>query len=387
MRAHVICALALGVSGLLMTGCLDRDLKPLNPCTVSGVVEKVSVSNVEKVDMLFMIDNSNSMTEEQTSLAVELPSMMTVLATGDSNGDGEQDFPPVKNLHVGVVTSDMGTGGFTVPTCSEPNFGDDGILRTQGNTAITGCMATYPNFLEFRSDSGADPATFARDFTCVAQMGTGGCGFEQQLEAVLKAITPATSPTRFVHGTTGHGDGANAGFVREDSALAIIVLSDEGDCSVADTDLFDPDSSEYPGNLSLRCTDYPDALHPVQRYVDGLLALRPDGERLSYTLIGGVPTDLSGADPDTILADDRMVLRVDPEDPNRLAPSCNEPGRGLAFPPRRMVQVAGDLADAGAQTEVRSICDADFFPALTAALDRIWVTLDQAGNRCLATGD
>ncbi|HEV3485648.1 MAG TPA: hypothetical protein VG106_09590, partial [Vicinamibacterales bacterium] len=53
--------------------------------------------------------------------------------------------------------------------------------------------------------------------------GTGGCGFEQQLEAVLKALSPA-SPTAwtaagyvaptFFAGSTGHALGANAGFVR-----------------------------------------------------------------------------------------------------------------------------------------------------------------------------
>ena len=45
------------------------------------------------------------------------------------------------------------------------------------------------------------------DFACLATLGTGGCGFEQQLKAVRKALTI-------------HADGANAGFVRDDSLLA-----------------------------------------------------------------------------------------------------------------------------------------------------------------------
>jgi hypothetical protein len=49
-------------------GCLDRELKPLNPCLVSGVSRQVQVKNVDKVDLLFMVDNSNSMAGEQQSL-------------------------------------------------------------------------------------------------------------------------------------------------------------------------------------------------------------------------------------------------------------------------------------------------------------------------------
>ena len=47
-------------------------------------------------------------------------------------------------------------------------------------------------------------------------------GFEQQLEATLKAVTPSTAATRFFGDTTGHADGANAGFRREGAVLAIV---------------------------------------------------------------------------------------------------------------------------------------------------------------------
>ncbi len=378
MRAHVLCALILSATGLLVTGCLDRDLKPLNPCTVSGVVEKIQVSNVEKVDMLFMIDNSNSMGEEQASLALELPNLMSVLASGDINGDGTPDFPPVKDLHVGVISSDMGTGGFSVPTCLEPNFGDDGVLRTEGNTSIPGCTATYPSFLEFRADSGADPTAFANDFRCVAQMGTGGCGFEQQLEAVLKAITPSTCTDpwcRFNMDTRGKADTENAGFIRPDSLLALVLLTDEEDCSAADPELFNPSSSVYSGNLNLRCFSYPTAVHPVERFVDGYLATRENPDLLVYAAITGVPPDLvSNPDAisyDSILGDERMMEAVDPTDPNRLAPSCNVPGRGLAFPPRRIVRVAQQIEAAGGNSIVQSICQANFSPALNAIIEKI----------------
>ncbi|HJL29556.1 MAG TPA: hypothetical protein RMI62_10820, partial [Polyangiaceae bacterium LLY-WYZ-15_(1-7)] len=245
-----------------VTGCLDRELRPLNPCTISGVAESVKVDNIENVDLLFMVDNSNSMSEEQVALSNELPRLVRVLASGDADEDGTQDFPPVRSLQIGVVSSDMGTGGFLVPTCSESSFGDDGVLRTEGNVARPGCMATYPSFLSFRPADGGDPSAFASDVTCVAAMGTNGCGFEQQLESILKAVTPSTSSITFGMGTVGHADGANAGFIRDNSLLTIINVTDEDDCSAADPDLFNPSSTAYTGDLNLRCFQYPEAVHP-----------------------------------------------------------------------------------------------------------------------------
>jgi len=83
---------------LLLGGCLDGKLKPLNPCLVSGVVAEIAVTNIDKVDMLFMVDDSGSMAQEQGALAEQFPKLISVLATGDRNQDGDNmddnDFAP-----------------------------------------------------------------------------------------------------------------------------------------------------------------------------------------------------------------------------------------------------------------------------------------------------
>ena len=61
---------AVAVGAVLLSGCMDRKLKALNPCLVSGVVAEIAVTNIDKIDMLFMVDNSNSMKEEQDALAL-----------------------------------------------------------------------------------------------------------------------------------------------------------------------------------------------------------------------------------------------------------------------------------------------------------------------------
>jgi hypothetical protein len=85
-------------------------------------------------------------------------------------------------------------------------------------------------------------------------------------------------------------------------------------------------------------------------------------------VIGGVPPELvtnpEAIDYDRILDHPQMQERVDPATPSQLLPSCNVPGRSIAFPPRRMVGVAQGLEARGATTTVASICQADFAPAL-----------------------
>jgi hypothetical protein len=354
----------------LDSGRARRDAGPCEPLPAT-----------DQVDLLFMVDNSSSMSEEQASLADQVPRLVQMLMTGDrdptfdADGDGVpnddgDDFAPVGSLQVGVITPDMGVGGFNVMTCNdEPNFGDDGLLRTSGNTALSGCMATYPTFLELRGSGEA--AMFARDVACVATAGTGGCGFEQPLEAVLKAVTPATCTDpwcTFQMGTRGHADGANAGFLRPDSILAVVLVTDEEDCSTADPELFNSSSTRYAGELNLRCFSNPTAVHPIDRFVDGFLATRRSPERLVCSVIAGVPPSVTTdtATYPQILAAPEMQEELDPTMMTRLRPSCNVSGRGLAFPPRRIVEVGRELEARGAHTSVQSICASDFTPAIDA---------------------
>jgi hypothetical protein len=96
----------------------------------------------------------------------------------------------------------------------------------------------------FELGAGGDAESFGASIASVAAMGTGGCGFEQQLEAVSPSAptvhtVPGSVPPVFALGTLSHGDRQNAGFVRPGSALAIVLLTDEEDCSARDPGIFD----------------------------------------------------------------------------------------------------------------------------------------------------
>lgn len=397
------------VPGLILAvagGCIEREGRPVNPCTQVTVAQQIQVNNVEKVDLLFMVDNSGSMSEEQASLTAEFPRMIRILASGDLDEDGTEDFKPVKDLNVGVITSDMGGGAFGVTGC-ESEFGDDGILRTEGR-AGGDCNATYPSFLNFQVGGDQTPEEFAADVTCVATTGTAGCGFEQQLEAILKAVTPVTRQpwnasdfvpvgtqgapaglaVPFFNNSRGKADMENAGFFREDAVLAVIPVTDEEDCSTTDIALFNPDAP-FGENLNLRCFQNPNVLHPVSRYVRGLLQARATPNLVIYAPIVGIPTELvpaPGASPDYEQligpADKRhelMVEVVDPTNGNQLRPSCDT-DNGVAFPPIRLVQTAQQLQEAGAGVTVQSICQSDFSGALNEIIRQIASAL---GSACL----
>lgn len=194
--------------------------------------------------------------------------------------------------------------------------------------------------------------------------------------ATLKALLPADTPFPFVTGTA-HGDGANAGFVRDDAILAVIIVSDEDDCSIKDREFFDPESIAYPweglaaGNL--RCFAYPDARVEIDAIVSALRTVKPNPDDLLLAAITGVPPDLV-ADPETtdyeaLLADSRMQEVVNPDRPRgALFPACDLEGTGFALPARRTVEAVAAFGDNGV---VQSICDPTFGQALRGITSRL----------------
>jgi hypothetical protein len=339
-----------------------------------------------ELDLLLMIDSSNSMAEEQALLHEQLPRLVRVLASGDRDGDGVQDFPALSSVQIGVITPDLGAGESAgVPTCAA-GWGEDGLLRA--TSSASGCEASYPSGVLRYDEAGEAPLDdFVAQVACVASVGTGGCGFEQQLEATLLALSPSapadytaagwTAPA-FPGGRTGHGDGANAGFLRRDSMLAILEVTDENDTSVLDSGLFDvadPRFSAVP--LNLRGHEFSDpslgVVQPTSRYVEGLAGLRARPADLIFGVVAGVPSgaisDPANVDYAALEADAAMTPVVNADGTN-LEPSCSSPN-GVAYPPTRIVETARELDALGAGTVVASICDPTFDRLLDGLIERI----------------
>jgi hypothetical protein len=78
-------------------------------------------------------------------------------------------------------------------------------------------------------------------FGKLASLGAGGCGFEQHLLAMQRAL---------------EGNPANAGFLRDDAFLAVIFLADEDDCTFSHSTLLGPESPALGPLQSFRCNRF-----------------------------------------------------------------------------------------------------------------------------------
>jgi hypothetical protein len=295
-----------------------------------------------KLDLLFVVDNSNSMAEEQAMLAGAFPALISALFEPPADpGTGEPLYAAVTDLNVGVVSSDMGVGGYTVRTC-EGN--DDGVLLHAPSPAVPGCAPTYPSFLH--ADAASHGPDFALGFSCIATLGTNGCGFEQPLGAMDKALTVNSEP-----------GGPNEGFLRGDAVLGVVIVSDENDCSTEDFSIFDPAAGD---DLRLRCVSRVAQLTDVAQFGTALRGLRSDGRFVVGMVIGVPPTlGICNATGDVIapcLAEPLMREQVDAGS-GLVRLVCEAAPSTRATPGVRFVELARDLGD---HALVQSICDPQF---------------------------
>ncbi len=340
-----------------------------------------------ELDLLLVVDNSNSMTEEQALLREQLPRIAQILGSGDRDGDGIQDFPALESIHIGVTTTDLGAGDQTgIPTCGR-GWGDDGVLVDRARVEDGSCGGIYDRYARYDESDPASLASFVDQIGCTTRVGIGGCGFEQQLEATLLALSPSaptewtaagwSTPT-FLGDRAPHGDGDNAGFLRPSSILAVLEVTDENDTSVIDTGLFaigDPRFSSVP--LNLRGHEFSDpamgVVQPVSRYVDGLAGLRAEPSDLVFAAVAGIPSgaisDAANVDYGALAANAAMTPVIDASGTN-LVPSCTS-DNGVAFPPTRIVETARQLDERGSGTVLASICDPTFDALIDGLVERI----------------
>src|SRR5262245_60153491 len=182
MRRTSSTVFAAGIVALVgLTGCPDREVSEVDPSQDRVELKDIPLTINRDIDILFVIDNSRSMREEQDNLRMNFPQFINVL---------QQIQGGLPNVHLGVVTSDTGTLNVnTGDAACNATGGDNGNLQTNACAGITG------NFL---SDILIDPltgmrmtnysGTLADAFACIAAVGDTGCGFEQHLDSMKRAL-------------------------------------------------------------------------------------------------------------------------------------------------------------------------------------------------------
>jgi len=187
-----------------------------------------------KLDVLFVIDNSSSMAGKQKILATSVPAFLTQLSGLASD------------IHLGVITTSLGShGGNNVClTSSNPHNDDQAQLIPSKREGIASYMGS--GYLAFDSaglTGVADSAQISADLAAMINAaGEDGCGYEAPLEAMYRFLVDPEPPTsieqqQLVSTPTGINDALlkqRSAFLRPDSSVAIVILSDENDCSIID---------------------------------------------------------------------------------------------------------------------------------------------------------
>ncbi|MGE0550564.1 MAG: hypothetical protein AB7O24_03160 [Kofleriaceae bacterium] len=301
MRNVLTTASILGMASLgLVAGCPDRTISTVQPQQGRVEYKDIPVNVNRNVDILFVIDDSPSMLDKQTNLKNNFKDFISVLQTIQGG---------LPDVHIGVVSSDVGTfatdgnpggaiGQIGMGGCS--GTGKNGNLQTYGASINGGDL--------FISDiKGTDNMRLTNYtgnledvFSQIASAGAGGCGFEQHLTAMRKALD---------------NNSTNAGFLRNDAYLAVIFIADEDDCSMSKASLLSNDPS-LGALQSFRCNQFghicdvngetttamkatgpKDQCHPnessaylekVENYVEFLKSLKSDPSKVIVAGIMGV---------------------------------------------------------------------------------------------------
>ncbi|OGQ25403.1 MAG: hypothetical protein A2138_26455 [Deltaproteobacteria bacterium RBG_16_71_12] len=244
MRGAPVVGRQSGTLEVDATGARERVTADLFGGTAS--LDEASVTDVfsqrerPAVDILFIVDNSGSMAQEQAQLQANFQSFIGFTAQLDI------DF------HIGVATTDMDAAGHS------------GILRG-------------PYIRNTGADATIDiPGTFAQQVA----VGTSGSATEEGLAAAVAAITSAG----------GHAN--NDGFLRDDALLSVVIVSDENDFSPGDVASYveqlvlakdgDPSAvllSAIAGDVPGGCSANGNSATAADRYLDATILL--DGLFLS----------------------------------------------------------------------------------------------------------
>jgi len=203
-------SLTLAALLIVLAGTVSCDTVPREAITSCQSLTVIPAET--KTDILFVVDDSDSMSEEQQNLAANFDAFIHAL-----------DASPFKNdYQIGITTTSVDLedrapdGSPRVittfqrgPNASKP-YPAGALVALDATGAF---LANGSRILK------ADSPTLIQDFQRNVAVGTFGSGKEQGLRAAQLALTDRVA------------DGTNQGFLRPGARLAVVIVSDADDCS------------------------------------------------------------------------------------------------------------------------------------------------------------
>jgi hypothetical protein len=160
------------------------------------------VEECPNVDVLFVVDNSASMADNQASLIASFPGFIAGI---------QERLAGAKSYHVGVVSSDA----YYANAAGCTDIGDL-VTQTGGIESSNAACGPFASGSSYLDESEPD---LGSKFACIAQVGSAGSDDERVFRALLDATDPANSAP----------GACNAGFSRLDSLLVVVIITDEDD--------------------------------------------------------------------------------------------------------------------------------------------------------------
>lgn len=238
----------------------------------------VTAGPVEKLDLLFMIDNSKSMKDKQALLQTVVTDLVSRLvnpicldasgqpfpppASGGDCPEGQhRQFAPVDDINIGVISSSLGDIGANAacPTEGRAGYVPDRVDLAHLVGSLPrgqGAANTPEGFLAWRAGS-TDLQALGQSFQrLLTDTGENGCGWEASLESwyrflvdpfpyreLVRVQCPDTNSAGLnclQQATDAQGRvlidetllAQRRAFLRPDSMVAIVMLTDENDCSL-----------------------------------------------------------------------------------------------------------------------------------------------------------
>ncbi len=238
----------------------------------------------QKIDFLFVVDSSGSMSDEQMNLMASFPGFISTI----------RDQLDVQDYHIMVVDTDAEDYEWCRSQLCAWNPGSYCINRPCASLPppTTGCEATLGagKVNDFNDTPCGITGTrryivdgqpnLDATFGCLANVGTTGSGDEQQAGAAVTALSSMMNDP----------GGCNDGFLRNDAILVLTIITDEEDGEDGDPDM------SSPGNAASWKQAIVDAkLGDEQAVV--VLALVGDPDVPSPTCTPGGGAQVNGAEP------------------------------------------------------------------------------------------
>ncbi len=435
MRTFLLLWLLGSFIACVILACMDRRPAPVCPVPVELNRTSRQATGFKGVDMIVVVDDSGSMAEEQAILSTQFFTLINSLVFPTA----DWKFPAAQSVRIGVVSSDMGQRYGDDLNCEYASnshlnekcrkCGKNGRFRTYDNGATINIregeikcnlyddQPQCPTDWECRSEgdcegeedhpnvgccydpegdgtaqscpklnaiyaqtpigSGDDETTnwdLAFQTACLAKLGIEGCGFEQQLQAAAQGlIHPKNNPD------------PDQTFYRDEYLLAVIIVSDEEDCSIKDKQLYkSPEMeliSDEPHKMNIACGSNEEFLFSASHFKEWFTSRKKDPNSVVFAAIVGVPTEpdgdaeCQGKGSDLKNCLDHKDMEAVPmiEDPSSndaswvFREACRREGPSgelitQARPGARYVELAQEF---GRFSHVSSICNEDWSPAMS----------------------